>query len=394
VLDFGIAKSTNPGTRAGLTQDGTAIGTPAYMAPEQLSGGDIGPATDIFAAGVVLAEMLSGRPMFDQSCSPIQIITMRLSRGLPIADDVLRSPLGHAISGATAIDPSQRFASAAQMRAAIDGVAHQLSQGTFETTVKSAGTVTGGAPTVAPVAVTMGSPLAGAPSPAWYPAPAPAPLTPGPKRSSSATPLLIILVALGFSLAAVGGYWLTAKRGDKRAARAAADDDDDDTPRKKKKRREESDDTEETAAAPDRPPERRPDPPVTPPDPDPDPDPDPTPAVLGRARACAGGPVAPAGLRGELGKAGFSVTGTLLYCAGDMVNFQCLGPKGDGFTVDGGGSAALFRMKSPAEAEAFAKREAQAAKDEVTYVWDAGRVIRIEMKASEADRLVKSMCRG
>ena len=88
---------------------------------------------------------------------------MRLSRGLPIADDVLRSPLGHAISGATAIDPSQRFASAAQMRAAIDGVAHQLSQGTFETTVKSAGTVTGGAPTVAPVAVTMGSPLAGAP---------------------------------------------------------------------------------------------------------------------------------------------------------------------------------------------------------------------------------------
>jgi hypothetical protein len=61
VTDFGIAKIFE-GSR---TSASGVAGTPLYMAPEQLSGGQLGPATDIYALGVVLYEMLAGRPPFD-----------------------------------------------------------------------------------------------------------------------------------------------------------------------------------------------------------------------------------------------------------------------------------------------------------------------------------------
>ncbi len=59
LLDFGIAKSKD--VRAiSLTQDGEVLGTPAYMSPEQVRGGDVGVGTDIFSMGAVLYEMLTG----------------------------------------------------------------------------------------------------------------------------------------------------------------------------------------------------------------------------------------------------------------------------------------------------------------------------------------------
>ncbi len=67
VLDFGIAKRDDKSTKAEekLTQQGTVLGTPPYMSPEQFRGPDIDARSDIYSLGVVAYEMLTGRLPFD-----------------------------------------------------------------------------------------------------------------------------------------------------------------------------------------------------------------------------------------------------------------------------------------------------------------------------------------
>lgn len=64
VLDFGIARITRRQAAVASLPSGTLIGTPAYMAPEQLEGGDVDHRADIFAVGLVMYELLSGRRAF------------------------------------------------------------------------------------------------------------------------------------------------------------------------------------------------------------------------------------------------------------------------------------------------------------------------------------------
>ncbi len=65
IMDFGLARRSRKGD-ARLTQQGEVMGTPAYMAPEQISGDveQMGPATDIYSLGVILYELLAGRLPF------------------------------------------------------------------------------------------------------------------------------------------------------------------------------------------------------------------------------------------------------------------------------------------------------------------------------------------
>src|SRR5262249_48089170 len=74
VTDFGLAKLLERG--AGLTQTGDIMGTPSYMAPEQAQGtpSDVTPATDIYALGAILYEMLTGRPPF-KGATPLSTLS-------------------------------------------------------------------------------------------------------------------------------------------------------------------------------------------------------------------------------------------------------------------------------------------------------------------------------
>jgi WD40 repeat protein len=92
ITDFGLAKSL--GEDKDLTQSGTIIGTPNYMAPEQAAGNArrVGPASDIYALGAVLYELLGGKPPFAESHTAeamVRLITedapslVRMRPGLP-----------------------------------------------------------------------------------------------------------------------------------------------------------------------------------------------------------------------------------------------------------------------------------------------------------------------
>ncbi|HUJ12491.1 MAG TPA: serine/threonine-protein kinase [Thermoanaerobaculia bacterium] len=73
LLDFGLARVTQTDdskTAQLLTTPGTIVGTPRYMAPEQWSGEEAGPATDLFACGTILFEMLTGKPAFEGDSLP------------------------------------------------------------------------------------------------------------------------------------------------------------------------------------------------------------------------------------------------------------------------------------------------------------------------------------
>jgi eukaryotic-like serine/threonine-protein kinase len=71
LLDFGLARSSDPELARSahsvteLTRTGMVVGTPRYMAPEQVTGEGVGPGSDLFATGAILFEMLAGRPAFD-----------------------------------------------------------------------------------------------------------------------------------------------------------------------------------------------------------------------------------------------------------------------------------------------------------------------------------------
>jgi serine/threonine protein kinase len=64
LMDFGIARARDVQTQTRLTRTGLIIGTPEYIAPEQIEGGEVNERTDIYAWGIVLYEMLSGKPPF------------------------------------------------------------------------------------------------------------------------------------------------------------------------------------------------------------------------------------------------------------------------------------------------------------------------------------------
>ena len=122
VADFGIARAMG---ESSLTATGTIMGTAHYSAPEQVRGERSTPTTDLYALGIVLYEMLSGRRPF-QGETPIATATARLTdepRSLRDMRPSIPVSLAHVVERAMAREPVERFASAAEMR-------HALTNGT------------------------------------------------------------------------------------------------------------------------------------------------------------------------------------------------------------------------------------------------------------------------
>ncbi|HET7686195.1 MAG TPA: serine/threonine-protein kinase, partial [Candidatus Limnocylindria bacterium] len=104
LVDFGIARTLDEAAER-LTVTGTVMGTLRYMAPEQLSGGEIGPRTDLWGLGAVLHEMLTGRPPFDAT-TPVGLAEAQRS-GVPELPGV-DPPLARIVVACLAVDPAQR----------------------------------------------------------------------------------------------------------------------------------------------------------------------------------------------------------------------------------------------------------------------------------------------
>jgi len=81
ITDFGLAHAEFQGSHT-LTRPGDIVGTPAYMAPEQIEGGEITPATDIYSLGVVIYEMLTGELPFSAD-TPLATAMKRLNQPAP-----------------------------------------------------------------------------------------------------------------------------------------------------------------------------------------------------------------------------------------------------------------------------------------------------------------------
>ncbi len=73
--DFGIARQAGVDR---LTADGVVLGTVRYLSPEQITGADVGPASDLYALGVTLYELAAGRPPY-AAADPTQVLTMHLT---------------------------------------------------------------------------------------------------------------------------------------------------------------------------------------------------------------------------------------------------------------------------------------------------------------------------
>ena len=115
VTDFGIAKLM---TATGATQTGQVMGTPAYIAPEQAQGRPLTPATDVYAAGTVLYELLSGRLPYDPVDSPLFALFQHVHedhRPLSETAPAVPPPVVAVVERALAKDPDERFPTAGAM---------------------------------------------------------------------------------------------------------------------------------------------------------------------------------------------------------------------------------------------------------------------------------------
>jgi serine/threonine protein kinase len=135
IIDFGIVKLLGDAAAAfgasALTNTGLVVGTPAYMAPEQALGRQVDGRTDLYAVGVILFEMLTGRLPFHDP-DPLRLMALQAKARAPRIDEITNDApwatpeVCALVEGAMVKDPAHRFASAAVMTAAVDDAFYSI----------------------------------------------------------------------------------------------------------------------------------------------------------------------------------------------------------------------------------------------------------------------------
>jgi serine/threonine-protein kinase len=129
LLDFGVAKLYGIAAEVlgdeKLTRTGVVHGTPTYMAPEQALGRPLDGRADLYAIGVMIFEMLVGRPPF-ADCDVVKLLRKHVSAPPPALDEAAPGAawatpeVASLVAGGLAKRPADRFADAAAMTAALD----------------------------------------------------------------------------------------------------------------------------------------------------------------------------------------------------------------------------------------------------------------------------------
>ncbi len=110
ITDFGIAHAAGS---APITQAGTLVGTPAYLAPERASGEPATPASDLYSLGIVAYECLTGTTPFHGT--PLEVASASRHGSLPPLPAAVPAPVAALVTDLTAKDPAARPGSSAQV---------------------------------------------------------------------------------------------------------------------------------------------------------------------------------------------------------------------------------------------------------------------------------------
>lgn len=119
LTDFGIARLAQT---SALTADGTIIGTPAYMSPEQATGQDTDHRSDIYSLGIILFELLTGRPPFDED-STVSVLLKHAQTTPPSVSQFLEKmnpDLDTVLHKVLEKDPDKRYQSAVALKTALE----------------------------------------------------------------------------------------------------------------------------------------------------------------------------------------------------------------------------------------------------------------------------------
>lgn len=119
VLDFGFAKALDDDEQGEITNAGTLVGTPAYMSPELVHKKMVGPPADIYALGLIMAEMITGQKVISIDNVYDTILFQASPKAIKLPEAVLQDVLGDVVQRAISKSLQDRYVDAEEMARAV-----------------------------------------------------------------------------------------------------------------------------------------------------------------------------------------------------------------------------------------------------------------------------------